>query len=87
MVMRRRLITVTAATWGYGVTAGAMSLLAYWLVLWAFSLGAIAPVAALRETSVVFAALIGTIFLKESMTRWRLVAVLMVALGVILLKL
>jgi len=56
-------------------------------VLWAFSLGAIAPVAALRETSVVFAALIGTVFLKESMTRWRLVAVLMVASGVILLKL
>ena len=85
-VLRRRLVAVTVEAWGRGVTAGAMSLAAYWLVLWALSLGAIAPVAALRETSVVFAALIGSLFLKESLTRWRLLAVLLVALGIILLR-
>ena len=87
IVLRRRLIAVTAAAWRRGIAAGALSLAAYWLVLWALSLGAIAPVAALRETSVVFAALIGSLFLKEPMTRWRLVAVLLVATGIILLRL
>ena len=87
IVLRGRLVTVAAGAWRRGVTAGAMSLAAYWLVLWALSLGAIAPVATLRETSVVFAALIGSLFLKETMTRWRLLAVTLVACGIILLKL
>ena len=87
IALRGRLVTVAAGAWPRGVAAGAMSLAAYWLVLWALSLGAIAPVATLRETSVVFAALIGSLFLKESMTRWRLLAVTLVACGIILLKL
>ncbi len=87
IVRRRRLIAVATADWRRGLTAGILSLAAYWLVLWALSLGAIAPVAALRETSVVFAAAIGSLFLKEPVTPWRLLAVLLVALGIILLKL
>lgn len=87
IVLGGRLVTMAAGAWKRGATAGAMSLAAYWLVLWALSLGAIAPVATLRETSVVFAALIGSLFLKETMTRWRLLAVTLVACGVILLKL
>ena len=87
IVLRGGLVTMAERAWQRGAAAGAMSLAAYWLVLWALSLGAIAPVATLRETSVVFAALIGSLFLKETMNRWRLLAVTLVACGIILLKL
>ena len=87
IVLRGSLVTMAERAWQRGAVAGAMSLAAYWLVLWALSLGAIAPVATLRETSVVFAALIGSLFLKETMNRWRLLAVTLVACGIILLKL
>jgi uncharacterized membrane protein len=48
--------------------------------------GAMASVAALRETSVVFAALIGTLLLGEAFGARRIVAAAGVALGVILLQ-
>ena len=49
------------------------------------SVGALATVAALRETSVIFAALIGTLILKEPFGRTRVTASVLVAAGVILL--
>ncbi|PKQ09702.1 MAG: EamA family transporter [Alphaproteobacteria bacterium HGW-Alphaproteobacteria-12] len=70
----------------YGFAGGAMSVIAYWLVIWAMTLAPLGPVAALRETSVVFAALISGLLLKEGLG-WRAVAAaLIVAAGVILLK-
>ncbi|NNG05396.1 MAG: EamA family transporter [Inquilinus sp.] len=86
-IHRRRLPALLASGWRVGAVAGTMSLIAYWLVLWALSLGAIAPVAALRETSVVFAAILGALFLGERMTALRVVAAALVAAGVILIKL
>lgn len=67
-----------------GAAGGVLSLAAYWIVVWALAAGAMAPVAALRETSVVFAAIIGAIFLKESFGIWRIVAAATVAAGVLL---
>lgn len=64
---------------------GLVSLFAYGLVIAAFALGPAAPVAALRETSVVFSALIGWLFLGEKMTAQRLTACLAVAFGAICL--
>ena len=49
---------------------GACSLAAYGIVLWAMTRAPIAAVAALRETSVLFAALIGSLWLKEGFG-WR----------------
>jgi drug/metabolite transporter (DMT)-like permease len=69
-----------------GAAGGVLSLAAYWIVVWALAAGAMAPVAALRETSVVFAAIIGAIFLKESFGIWRIVAAATVAAGVLLLQ-
>ncbi len=60
---------------------------AYGLVIYAMSLGAIALVSSLRETSVIFAALIGALFLKEPFGRQRVLAAITVAAGVVLLKL
>ena len=65
---------------------GAISSAAYGLVIYAMSIGAIAVVSSLRETSVIFAALIGVLFLKEPFGRQRLLAASLVAGGIILLK-
>lgn len=72
--------------WPAGLGGGAMSLAAYWLVIWALTLGPMAPVAALREVSVVFAAVLATVLLKERFGLWRIAAATTVALGVVLLR-
>ncbi len=68
-----------------GVGAGVLSVLAYGLVIWAQSRGALAPIAALRETSVIVAAVIGTVVFHEPFGRRRIVAAVLVAVGVVLL--
>ena len=42
--------------WKSGLIGGALSLVAYWIAIWAMTVAPIALVAALRETSVLFAA-------------------------------
>jgi drug/metabolite transporter (DMT)-like permease len=69
-----------------GLAAGALSVLAYGLVLWAQTRGALAPIAALRETSVIFGAIIGTLIFRESFGRTRIAATVLVAAGIILLN-
>jgi drug/metabolite transporter (DMT)-like permease len=60
---------------------GVVSIVAYGIVIWAMQFGLMAAVSALRETSVVWAALIGQVFLKERLTRQRLAACLVIAAG------
>jgi drug/metabolite transporter (DMT)-like permease len=69
-----------------GLLAGALAVLAYGLVLWAQTRGALAPIAALRETSVIFGAVIGTVVFREPFGRWRIAATVLVVLGVLLLN-
>jgi drug/metabolite transporter (DMT)-like permease len=69
-----------------GMTAGALSLLAYGLVLWAQTRGPLAPIAALRETSVIFGAIIATMVFHEPFGRSRIAATVLVVLGVLLLN-
>ena len=64
-----------------------MSMLAYSLVIWATTQAPVAMVSALRESSVLFALLIGWLLLKEPMPPMRLLACAVIALGVVLLKL
>ena len=64
-VHRERLAAVQQPVWLRGVTAGVLSAAAYWIVIWAMSQSQFGLVAALRESSVVFAAIFGAIFLKE----------------------
>lgn len=70
-----------------GVTAGCLSLLAYALVLWAQTQAPLAIVAALRETSVVFAALIGAVMFDERLPRRRMLASAAIAAGAAILAL
>lgn len=68
--------------WLIGVAGGAMSVAAYGLVLWAQTRGALAEVAALRESSIIAGALIGTLLFKESFGRARILATCAVAAGI-----
>lgn len=69
-----------------GMGGAAMSMLAYGIVIWAMSHAPLGPVSALRETSVVFGALISSFILKERLGPSRILAASIVATGVILLR-
>lgn len=62
-----------------------LSRIAYAIALWAMSVLAMAPVVALRETSVVFAAIIGSVFLREGFAGRRIAAAATVLVGAVLL--
>lgn len=63
------------------VIGGLISMGAYGCVIWASAHGVMGAVSALRETSVIFAALIGRIFLNERLGAHRLICCLVVAAG------
>jgi len=69
------------------LAGGLVSLAAYGIVIWALQSGAMGMVSALRETSVVFAVLIGRVFLRETVTATRWLACLVVAAGAVCLGL
>lgn len=75
------------AQWRRGMLGGFCSVAAYAIVLWAMTRAPVAAVAALRETSVLFAAIIGTVLLKEGFGYARLAGALTVVAGVAALKL
>ena len=72
-------------TWALGLFGGFCSALAYGLAIYAMSLAPIGLVSALRETSVIFAAGIGILWLGERPWRPRAAAAVIVALGVALI--
>ena len=75
------------ARWRRGIAGGAASLAAYGIVLWAMTRAPVAVVAALREVSVLFAALIGSLVLKEGFGWRRMAGAATVVAGVAALKL
>jgi len=87
LLKRREMISYASRFWLRGLIGGALSAGAYGVVLWAMTRAPVAAVAALRETSVIFAALIGAWFLKEGHIARRLAGAAIVAAGVIALKL
>ncbi len=83
----RLALTAVRRQFGQGLLAGTVCGLGYAIVLWAYSQGALAAIAALRETSVIFAALIGAFLFGEPFGRRRIAAAALVAAGVVLLNL
>ena len=91
MVLRRR---GWAVVWPYvkqrapmALAGASASLGSYGIALWAMTRAPVATVAALRETSVLFAALIGTWWLKEAFTPRRAVGTAIIVAGVMALRL
>ena len=69
------------------VGGGVMATLGYGIVLWAMSRTTMASVASLRESSVLFAALLGTRLLGEPFGRRRAIAALVLVVGLVLIQL
>lgn len=84
---RARLADAAARNWKAGSVGGLLSLLAYWIAIWAMTVAPIPAVAALRESSVVFAVLIGVLFLGESFSGVRALSALLVLTGLAMLRL
>ncbi|MEV4254716.1 EamA family transporter [Spirillospora sp. NPDC049652] len=72
-------------TWAMGLAGGVLAMAGYGIVLWAQTRGALAAVAALRETGVIAGAVIGAVFFAESMGARRIAAACVVAAGVVLI--
>ena len=87
MARRKQVRAVLKAEAGKGLVGGALQVAAYGTVIWAMSITAMAAVSTLRETSVIFAAIIGTLVLGEKFGPRRIAAAASVACGVIVLNL
>jgi drug/metabolite transporter (DMT)-like permease len=74
-------------SWRAGLAIGSMSLGSYWIAIWAFTQAPLALVAALRETSVLFAMLIAVFVLKEKVGPWRWLAAALILTGIALMRL
>lgn len=79
------LFDVMRQEWVKGLIGGAMMFAAYAIVIYALTLAPMAQVAALRETSIIFAALIGSFFLREGFGSRRIVSSILVVSGVAVL--
>jgi drug/metabolite transporter (DMT)-like permease len=72
--------------WPFALGGALASMGSYGLALWAMTQAPVATVAALRETSVLFAALLGTWLLKEAFSLQRAVATAAIVAGVVALR-
>jgi drug/metabolite transporter (DMT)-like permease len=73
--------------WRRGLAGGALQLLSYGIAIWAMTLAPIAIVATLRETSVLFGAVIAVVVLREPLRAARIVAACLIVCGLILIRL
>lgn len=80
-----RFVVAAKNQWKPGVAAGAMSIVTYGLALWAYRLGDVPRLAALRETSILFGVAIAAIVLKERVGKARVIGAGVIALGAIVL--
>jgi drug/metabolite transporter (DMT)-like permease len=80
-------VRATPMAVGSSLVGGLVSIAAYGIVIWALQSGAMGAVSALRETSVVFAVLIGRVFLRETVSGKRWLACVIVAGGAVCLGL
>jgi drug/metabolite transporter (DMT)-like permease len=78
---QRAMFAVPVAEAGKAAGGGLIALAAYGAIIWAMQASPMGAVSALRETSVVFAALLGAVFLNERLTALRIAACCIIAAG------
>jgi len=83
----RKLLEETKKIWLPSLIGGALLFSSYSIALWAMTRAPIGLVAALRETSVLFAMLMGTYFFREKFGKTRSLAVIFIVAGIIVLEL
>lgn len=76
-----RFVIAARSQWKPGLIAGAFSLVTYGLALWAYRLGDVPRLAALRESSILFGVLIAWLFLKEKVGKPRFAGAGLIAAG------
>ncbi|HEY9572143.1 MAG TPA: DMT family transporter [Pusillimonas sp.] len=81
---KREMWRVAKSNMTVGIAGGAMQIGAYWIIVWALTVAPMGMVSALRETSVLFAALISTFVLREGFGVWRFVSASLVTLGLVI---
>jgi drug/metabolite transporter (DMT)-like permease len=72
--------------WRTGLGGGALQFASYGIALWAMTVAPIAVVAALRETSVLFGALIAVVLLREPLRAVRVLAAVLIVVGLVMIK-
>ena len=83
----RDVVPAMQRFWWRGFAGGALQVLSYGIALWAMTLAPIAIVATLRETSVLFGAIIAVVILKEPLRAARIAAALLILCGLVLIRL
>lgn len=83
---RAAIVAYARARWPVAALGGSASIGAYAIALWAMTRAPIASVAALRETSVLFAAVLGTVLLKERFGAQRALGTGVIVAGVMALR-
>src|SRR6267142_4207441 len=81
-----RVLADMSPFWITGLAGGGLQLGSYWIAIWAMTVAPIAVVAALRETSVLFGALIAVVILKEPLRANRIIAALLIVAGLVMIK-
>lgn len=87
LVRRSTVIPHVKQHWKPTLAAGVMGVAAYGLAMLALAIGSIAEIAALRESSIIFAALFGCYFLREPLGKPRIVAAIVAVLGILIMHL
>jgi drug/metabolite transporter (DMT)-like permease len=83
----RDVIPAMQRYWLRGFAGGGLQVLSYGIAVWAMTIAPIAIVASLRETSVLFGAILAVTVLKEPLRAIRIVAALLILCGLVLLRL
>lgn len=83
---RAHILAYARQRWPLAAVGGAASIGSYAIALWAMTRAPVASVAALRETSVLFAAVLGTVLLKEKFGLQRAIGTVVIVAGVVALR-
>ena len=84
--LRKDFRSLLAGHWKMGVPFGVLSAFAYWVIVWAMSVAPMALVAAARETSILFAAVVSWGVLGEKLRPLRWAGVVVTVVGLLLAK-
>jgi len=83
----RDVLPAMRTYWQRGVAGGALQFLSYGIAIWAMTAAPIAVVATLRETSVLFGAVIAVVVLKEPLRAVRIFAACLIVCGLVMIRL
>jgi drug/metabolite transporter (DMT)-like permease len=80
------IVNIPLRDWPRGLAASGLSYMAFAIVVWAMSSAPIALVTSLRETSILFAMVLGWLVFSEKMQSGKILAACMIVVGVVLTR-